>query len=279
MFGVQRGVTTMIRYSVLASGSTGNATFIQTDTTNILVDAGLSGKQIEALMNEIGLSANCLDAIFITHEHQDHIKGAGVLSRRYNIPIFSNKNTWIGMENTIGDIESNNYECFSTGEQIQIGDMQIQSFAISHDSNEPTGYCINCGETKLSLATDMGYVNEKIKKYLIDSDAIILEANHDVNMLRIGSYPWHLKQRILSDNGHLSNESAGELLAEIITANTKCVHLAHLSQENNLPALAYMTVKSILDEEQFKVGQEFDLELTYPNKPTQLRQIARNKNR
>jgi len=265
----------MVRYSVLASGSTGNAIFVQTDTTNILIDAGMSGKQIESLMNEIGLSAECLDGILITHEHQDHVKGAGVLSRRYKIPIFSNKNTWIGMEQTIGDVKEGYYERFDTGDQVQIGNLAVQSFAISHDSNEPVGYCINCGNTKLAVATDMGYVNQKIKSFLIDSDAIIIEANHDVNMLRIGPYPWHLKQRILSDNGHLSNEAAGELLAEIITSNTQCIHLAHLSQENNLPELAHMTVKSILEEEQFKVGQEFDLELTYPNRPTKLRQVIR----
>lgn len=265
----------MIRYSVLASGSTGNAIFVQTDSTAILIDAGLSGKQIEEAIRQIGATTDCLSAVFVTHEHTDHIKGAGVLSRRYKIPIFSNHGTWLGMQGMIGEVKSDYYERFVTGEQMAIGDLKVESFAISHDSNDPVGYCVYCGNTKIAVATDMGYVNDKIKHALIDADALVIEANHDVDMLRVGPYPWHLKQRILSDHGHLSNESAGELLTEIITSNTQCVHLAHLSQENNLPELAHLTVKAILEEEQFKVGQEFDLEITYPNRPTKLRCIKR----
>lgn len=179
------------------------------------------------------------------------------------------------MEPHIGEIKGAYCERFITGDRIEIGDLAVESFLISHDSNEPVAYCVYAGNTKLAVATDMGYVNQKIKGCLIDADAIIIEANHDVDMLRIGPYPWHLKQRILSDRGHLSNEATGELLAEIITSNTQCVHLAHLSQENNLPQLAHMTIKAILEEEQFKVGQEFDLEMTYPNKPTALRAVKR----
>ncbi|OEF97346.1 MBL fold metallo-hydrolase [Desulfuribacillus alkaliarsenatis] len=265
----------MVQYSVLASGSSGNAILVQSDKATILIDAGLSGRQIEAAMAEIGVSADSLSGIFVTHEHQDHVKGVGVLSRRYKVPVFANQRTWDGMERSIGEIKAGFYERFTTNDQIEIGNLAVKSFPISHDSNEPVGYCVLCGNTKLSIGTDMGYVNDKIKGFLMDSDAIIIEANHDIDMLRVGPYPWHLKQRILSDHGHLSNEAAGELLTEIISANTKCIHLAHLSKENNLPQLAHLTVKSILEEEQFKVGQEFDLEVTYPDKPTKLRAVKR----
>ncbi|OEH86520.1 metallohydrolase [Desulfuribacillus stibiiarsenatis] len=265
----------MVRYSVLASGSTGNAILIQTDTTSILVDAGLSGKQIEKAMHEIGVSADCLDGIVITHEHQDHVKGAGILSRRYKIPVFCNQKTWDGMEHIVGEIKTGYQEIFCTGDRMEIGNLALESFAISHDAKDPVGYCVFAGNTKISVATDMGYVNAKMKQRIIDSDALIIEANHDVEMLRIGPYPWHLKQRILSDHGHLSNETAAEILTEVITANTQCVHLAHLSAENNMPVLAHMTVKTILEQEQFKVGQEFDLEITYPDKPTKLRSVRR----
>jgi phosphoribosyl 1,2-cyclic phosphodiesterase len=260
-----------LRYSVLASGSTGNATYVCTDKTRLLVDAGLTGKQMEQLFQTIGEDPRQLDAILVTHEHSDHIKGLGVFARRYHIPIYANAKTWQEIDRLCGKIDTELKFHFERNEQKCFADLEVISYGVSHDAVEPMAFCFHHGNKKLSLSTDMGYVSEKIKGTLVDSDVIIFEANHDIEMLRMSRYPWNIKRRILSDTGHLSNEAAGEALADMINDRTKKVYLAHLSQDNNMIDLARMTVTQILEQRGIAVSEgELTLHDTYPDKPTKL---------
>lgn len=266
----------MIKYSILASGSTGNSIYVGNEKFNILIDAGLSGKKIEESLNQIGVNPKLLNAIFITHEHDDHVRGIGVLSRKYNIPIYANLKTLSNLPANVGTIDDELKKVFDTGSIQRFETLEIESFGISHDAAEPVGYVIKEGNTKLSIVTDLGYVSNKIKEKINGSDAFIFEANHDVHMLRMSSYPWSIKQRILSDVGHLSNEASGEALAEVINSNTQKVYLAHLSKENNLLELAILTVKNILEDYGIT---ENDVKLmeTYSDKPTALEKIIKRK--
>jgi len=237
-----------IRFTVLASGSTGNATIVQTDEATLLVDAGLSAKKLDELMLERGVAGRDIDGIFVTHEHSDHIKGLGAFARKHELPVYANDATWAALEKHVGAIADSNRRIVATGEAVEFGDLRVESYPISHDAAEPVGYCFYDGECKLSLVTDLGYMSDKVKRMAIDSDVLVLESNHDIEMLRMGRYPWNIKRRILSDIGHLSNEAAGEALAELLTDRTKRVYLAHLSLDHNLQELAYMTVQSILED-------------------------------
>lgn len=235
-----------------------------------MVDAGLTGKKLEELLRQIGESPQDLDAILVTHEHSDHIKGLGVLARRYHIPVYANARTWPELEKACGEIDLEQKFHFERGQVLTLGDVEVESFGISHDAREPMAFCFHHAGRKLGIATDLGYVSEKIKGILRGAHALIFEANHDVHMLRMGPYPWHVKQRILSDVGHLSNEDSGEALAEIITEATTRVYLAHRSQDNNMLELARMTVEQILKEAGIEVGHQVVLHDTYPDRPTSL---------
>jgi phosphoribosyl 1,2-cyclic phosphodiesterase len=273
----------MLRFSVLASGSTGNAIYVETEKTRLLIDAGVAGKQIEAAMNEIAVSLTDLDAILVTHEHSDHIKGVGVVARKIvserkkerdlygqlEVPIYATEGSWHDLQGLMKEYAESCRRVIRTGDKLEFADLIVESFPLSHDAREPVGYVFHHGSSKLTLATDLGYMSSRVKDTIADSDAYILESNHDVNMLRIGPYPWHLKQRILGDKGHLSNEAAGEALLDILSERTRDVYLAHLSQENNLPELAQLTVEGILDGG----GKRMNLHRTYPNKPTPLHEI------
>jgi phosphoribosyl 1,2-cyclic phosphodiesterase len=257
-----------MRFSVLASGSTGNAFFIGTDRCAFLVDAGLSGKQVEKLLDSVGVKPTELNGILVTHEHNDHIKGVGVLARKYQLPVYANEATWARLPALIGEVPEKQQEVFRTNTQITLGDLDIQSYGISHDAAEPVGFCFYHGIHKLALTTDLGYVSQRIKETILGADIFVFESNHDVELLRMGSYPWHIKQRILSDSGHLSNEDAGEALLHVITERTKQVYLAHLSKENNMVELAHMTVNNILSENGIKVNHDLQLLNTSPVHPT-----------
>lgn len=265
-----------MRFSVLASGSTGNALYIETDEVRLLVDAGLSGRQLEQLLAEHRIGLNQLDAILISHEHIDHVKGVGVLARRYQLPVYANSGTWRAMPAQVGEIPEGQCRVFETGRWFRIGDLEIESFPTSHDAAEPVGFCFYHGEAKLGLATDLGYVSRKVMEKVRDSHILILEANHDVEMLRMSRYPWEVKRRILSDTGHLSNESAGDALLEILKMGSaiRQVFLAHLSQENNLQELAHLTVEHCLRREQIEVGKELTLAATFPDRPTPLKPVS-----
>ncbi|OYD07946.1 MBL fold metallo-hydrolase [Paludifilum halophilum] len=262
-----------MRYSILASGSTGNAIYVETEHIRILIDAGLSGKQLEKLLRSVGADPAQLDAILVTHEHSDHVKGLGVFARRYELPIYTNEATWSHLPSSVGHIDDSQRHVFATGSVLELGDLTVESFPISHDAAEPMSFCFHNKQCTLGLVTDVGYINRRIIEKVKAADALIFESNHDVDMLRMGTYPWNVKRRILSDVGHLSNEDAAEGLLEIIEGNGEDVFLAHLSQDNNLTELAHLTVKGILEEHGLKVGTDIHLRDTYPSRATPLRRI------
>lgn len=259
-----------LRFSVLASGSTGNAFYIESEKEKILVDAGLSGKQIDRLFGEVQVDPAKLTGILVTHEHSDHIKGLGIIARKYNLPIYANEKTWKAMEGSIGKLSIDQKFHFGMEEIKTFGDMDIESFGVSHDAAEPMFYTFRHDGQKVALVTDLGYVSERIKKTVEDADAYIFEANHDVGMLRMGRYPWNIKRRILGDSGHVSNEDSGLALSDIIGNRTKRIYLAHLSLDNNMKDLARMSVAAVLEER----GINIDLFDTDPKNPTALYEVV-----
>ncbi len=234
-----------MRLCSIASGSSGNCIYVGSDTTHLLVDIGISGKRAEQGLNSLGVAAGEIDGILVTHEHADHISGLGVLSRRYGIPIYATAGTVDEMKRcrSIGNVDEDLFHIIRADEKFIIKDLIIDPMRISHDAAEPVAYRVRYGDKKVAIATDMGLYNDYIVESLKGMDAILLEANHDVNMLQVGPYPYYLKQRILGDRGHLSNENCGRLLSRILHDDLKGILLGHLSQENNLPELAYETVR------------------------------------
>lgn len=235
-----------MRFCSIASGSSGNCTYVGTEETHMLVDAGISGKRIEAGLNSLDLTARDLDGILITHEHSDHISGLGVMARKYEIPVYATKGTIEAMISSgkIGKVPEGIFREIKEDALFLIKDLRINAFSIPHDAAQPVGYRLENGEKSVGIATDLGKYTEYIIEHLKNLDALLLEANHDIRMLEVGRYPYYLKQRILGDRGHLSNENAGRLLCELLHDNLKAVFLGHLSKENNYEELAYETVCS-----------------------------------
>lgn len=264
-----------IRFSILASGSTGNAMIVSGGGVNLLVDVGLSAKKIEQLLQELEVKCSELDAILVTHEHADHIKGLGALARKHDIPVYANEKTWGALDKHVGEIADHRRMILQTGEKLDFGHLTVESYGISHDAAEPVGFSFCADDQKLSLATDLGYVSGKVKEKLADSDVLILESNHDVGMLRMGRYPWNIKRRILSDIGHLSNEAAGEALTELLCERTKRVYLAHLSRDHNVMELAKLTVTRVLEQNGIDLTRhKLRLMDTYHDRPTKWDSLA-----
>lgn len=237
-----------MEFATIASGSSGNSIYIGSNHTKILIDAGLSGKKIETGLKELSLTGWDIDAIFVTHEHIDHVDGIGVLSRRYDIPIYATEGTWSNMPDKVGEIKHKNRQVIYSGENCILNDLCIHPFDIPHDASEPVGYNVVCESHKVTVATDIGHISQSVAENVTDSDILLIESNHDINMLKNGPYPYNLKQRVLSDVGHLSNERAGELLKNILDDRLKYIFLGHLSNENNTPMLAFNTVKDIISD-------------------------------
>ena len=229
----------------IASGSSGNCIYASANNTQILIDVGISGKRTETGLNEIGTSLKEIDAILVTHEHIDHIAGLGVISRKYGIPIYASGGTLgaIMKTSSVGKIDEELLFKIAPEHSFCIKDMEIDPIKISHDASEPLAYKLMHQDKKVAVITDLGYYDDYIVECLKGLDAILLEANHDVNMLQVGPYPYYLKKRILGNLGHLSNELAGRLLSEILHDGMKQILLGHLSKENNLAELAYETVR------------------------------------
>ena len=234
-----------MRLLSIASGSSGNCIYVGSEDTHILIDAGISGKRVEAGLNSIGLAAADLDAVFITHEHIDHVGGLGVLARKCAVPIYATRGTIEGIRGikSVGVINEELYHVIDSKETCQLGKLLIMPFAISHDANEPVAYRINADEKSLGIVTDLGIVTEDILAGFQDMDALFIEANHDERMLQVGPYPYYLKKRILGKKGHLSNESSGKFLNGLLNERLKYIMLGHLSHENNLPELAFEAVR------------------------------------
>lgn len=257
----------------LASGSKGNCVFVSTPETAVLVDAGLSGVEIERRLTSVGQTPETLSAIIITHEHTDHVRGAGILSRRFNIPVYITPQTHGACKN-LGTVSKLNF--FECGTSFCINELQIDPFSISHDAMDPAGLTLTFGEKKIGIATDLGHVTALVKEHLKNCHALYIESNHDPEMLINGSYPWFLKQRVKSRTGHLSNMDTRALLAEILGANPdQCldpawkpnlahVILAHLSEENNCPKKARIEVAKGIN------GSGVCLHVAGPNRPGEM---------
>lgn len=234
-----------MRMCSIASGSSGNCIYVGSDHTHLLVDTGISRKRVEEGLRALEIKGEELDGILVTHEHSDHIQGLGVFSRKYEVPIYATAGTMEGIEScrTLGKLPPGLLHPIETDKPFTLGDIEIQPFAISHDANEPCGYRFESNRRAMAVATDLGMYDDYIVEHLKNLDALLLEANHDVHMLEVGSYPYLLKQRILGNRGHLSNELSGRLLCDILHGNLKHIVLGHLSKENNYARLAYETVK------------------------------------
>jgi phosphoribosyl 1,2-cyclic phosphodiesterase len=259
-----------MHFSVLASGSTGNAIYVETESHSFLVDAGFSGKQMESLFQKVDRKIDSLSGILVTHEHSDHIKGVGVLARKYNLPVYANEKTWKAMEGLIGEVPVDLKFTFDMETTKSFGSLQIESFGVSHDAAEPMFYSFHYGQSKIVVITDTGYVSDRMKGIISNADVYVFESNHDVQMLRMGRYPWNIKRRILSDVGHVSNEDAALAMGDVIGDRTRRIYLAHLSQDNNMKDLARMSVEQTLETRGIKAGEQFSLYDTDPKVPTPL---------
>jgi phosphoribosyl 1,2-cyclic phosphodiesterase len=259
-----------IKFCSLSSGSSGNCQYIETDRARVLVDAGFSGRRIENLLSSIDVCPTSIDYILITHEHIDHIKGAGVLSRRYDIPILANERTWFNMTEKIGEIKAKNIKVIESDKDLEIKDLGVHPFKIFHDAADPLGYIFFYESTKITIMTDTGWVNNSMKDKIKGSSLYLLESNHDVDMLKEGNYPWYLKKRISSTQGHLSNDDAGEILSQVLLGEGEIILLAHLSQENNIPSLAQETVGKFVKKSGINTQKDITLDLTYRDRPTKV---------
>jgi phosphoribosyl 1,2-cyclic phosphodiesterase len=223
------------RIIMLASGSGGNVLFLEAGTTRLLVDAGLSAEAIARTLDAVGIDARTISAILLTHEHDDHAGGAGALSRQYGMPIMANAATVAAAGASLTEAA---IARFDTGRPFQVGPFDVTPFPVSHDAAEPVGFAFRVGVHQITIATDLGSAGEAIDPYLTEADLLILESNYDLRLLNVSTYPWFLKNRILGPKGHLSNDDAARALARTATGRTRLVCLAHLSEVNNLAALA-----------------------------------------
>jgi phosphoribosyl 1,2-cyclic phosphodiesterase len=251
---------------VLGSGSTGNCTFIGTDTTGVFVDAGLSCKETLRRAEEAGLPAGRVCAVLLTHEHADHTAGISVLHRRHKLALYANSGT-IDRFSKDEDGERLQWNVFQTGAPFDLGDLKVEPFSVPHDALDPVGFIFTVQGLKIGVVTDMGMATTLIRERLRRCHALVVEANHDLHMLKNSGRPWTLIQRILSRQGHLSNEALAEMLGEIGHQAMTDVFLAHLSQDCNDPALAEKDVRKVLDK---RGHSHIRLHLTYPDKPSHI---------
>ena len=266
-----------MRLCSIASGSSGNCIYVGTDTTHVLVDVGISRKRTEEGLKSLGICPGELDAIFVTHEHSDHISGLGVFSRKYNVPIYATTRTVDAIKGarSLGEIDGELFQTVKADERFTIKDMTVNPMRISHDAADPVAYSFSYGRQKIGVVTDLGTYNDYTVECLKGMDALLLEANHDVNMLQVGPYPYPLKQRILGDRGHLSNENSGRLLSRLLHDKLQYIVLGHLSKENNMPELAYETVKLEITQSDncYKAG-DFPIQVAKRSEVSRLIEIA-----
>ncbi|NDP21592.1 MAG: MBL fold metallo-hydrolase [Paludibacter sp.] len=250
-----------LRFQSFGSGSSGNCYFIGNASSGLLIDAGIGVRSIRKHLRNIGLDFENIWGVFVTHDHADHIKAVGPLGEKHRIPIYSTRHVHEGIQRSYCVTEKlySSKKYIEKGETIQIGDFRVTSFAISHDASDNVGYTIEYKEKRFTFATDLGYVGEEVAEHLKNADYMVFEANYDEQMLQNGSYPVHLKNRIVANTGHLSNDQCGLFLAQNYNPRLKHIFLCHLSRENNLPELAYTTIQNYLEEMQVIVGKDVHL--------------------
>ena len=256
----------MFNFCNLYSGSSGNCSFVGTDSVNVLIDCGESQKKINTGLESIGKDLSQIDAIIVTHEHSDHVKTLGAISKKYNIPVYANQKTFDNMPDQTNLIDEKNKRVFNTDDHFEIGDLDIHPFHIPHDAAEPCGYNIFNSDKKVSVATDIGHMENNIIKRLEGSNFLLLESNYEPSILKYSRYPYYLKQRIAGPNGHLSNQEASDTIIKLISSDVNNIMLGHLSKENNFPDLAYKTVmEEIINN---KINKELSLCVASRLKPS-----------
>ncbi len=232
----------MIKILPLFSGSSGNCVYVNHDGEEILIDAGVSCKRISTALESVGTSLDNIKAVLVTHEHTDHIKGLDVICKRRNIPVYINRRSASSFDMPLDELFSGRAKIADAGDTLTFNSFEVNIFSTPHDSIGSCGYHFTFGDgTRFALATDLGIVTSEIKAYLLGCKSVIIESNHDLKMLKDGTYPYILKKRILSDHGHLSNEACAKFVPFLVEKGAKKIVLAHLSQENNTPSLAYKT--------------------------------------
>ena len=255
-----------LEFCSFASSSSGNCYMVKSDHTTLLIDVGIAGKHVLSGLSQKGLSPEEVDGILLTHEHVDHVKSLRMISKKaINAGVYASKGTLSCVCDKVSD------ECIRPVEAqtpYEIGDIQVKPFRLSHDAEEPMSYSFCKGDKQITIVTDTGYVTEEVFDQVKEADLLVLEANHEVNILKMGSYPYNLKRRILGDEGHLSNEAAGKCLCEMLNYRKEQekhqapkVILAHLSKENNTPGQAYLTIRNILFEEDYYIDKDLELDI------------------
>lgn len=237
-----------MRFIPLFSGSSGNSSYIEAGGVRLLIDAGLTGKLVTEALYSVGIRPEALNGILVTHDHVDHTKGVGILSRKYNLPVYANEGTFRAMTPIVKDLDFKNVRLFRTGEDFYIGDLNITPFKTPHDAAESVGFCFAHQGKKLCYMTDIGCFRESMFGEAAGAQLVFIEANHDVEMLKNGPYPYHLKQRILSESGHLSNENCGKALVRLYGTGVRYAVLGHLSKENNTEEAAFSAVSGALEK-------------------------------
>ena len=251
----------MARVYPLFSGSKGNCYYVTTGGKGILIDAGRTAKQLEQALQANNLDPKNIEGIFITHEHTDHIKGVRVFASRYGINVYGSQGTLQQMDQQ-GHLTPEKFNSYIINSGAEAGGMIVKPFQISHDCAEGLGYIVQTPDNrKLAIATDTGYLSDDVKTAIKGSDVVIIESNHDVNMLLNGSYPYMLKRRILSNIGHLSNETCSEFLPHLVRSGTTRLLLAHLSQENNMPQIALESARCSLQQKGLKESTDYTLDV------------------
>lgn len=262
----------MFKFCNLYSGSSGNCSFVGTDNINILIDCGESQKKISDALESIGKNINKIDAIIVTHEHSDHVKNLGAISKKYNIPVYANEKTFENMPEQTSLIDEKNKKVFNTDDHFEIGDLKIYPFHIPHDAAEPCGYNIYNEDKKISIATDIGHMDNNILKKLEESQFLLLESNYEPEILKYAKYPYYLKQRIAGPNGHLSNQEAGLTITKLIYSGVNNIMLGHLSKQTNFPELAYKTVMEEIIKS--KINSELSLNVASRLKPSKVIEVS-----
>ena len=253
-------------FCALSSGSGGNCHYIGTKNIKLLIDAGLSGRKIENLLKTAGENMEDINGILITHEHNDHIRGAGILSRRYDIPIYANKATWDKMAYSLGNIKEENIKVFETEEDFQIKDLNIKPISVYHDAADPVGFIMKNERHKISIVTDTGTMDDRMIKEIQDSDLFLLESNHDIDMLNNGNYPYHLKERIRSNYGHMSNYHISILLEKFLKGRKEHLILGHISSENNTLEMAFSQSRDMIIDLGMTLDGDINLHLSQEEK-------------
>lgn len=251
-----------LMFQVLASGSKGNSILVSSPRTRILLDAGLSAKELVRRLDKTPVSARQLDALVVSHEHTDHVRGVGTLSRRFDLTVYLSQGTLQGVAPQVGQLAG--HHVFRPGQPFIVGDLRLHPFAISHDAREPSGFVIEHDGVRLGVCTDLGIATELVKTRLQGCTGLVIEANHDLDLLINGPYPWYLKQRIKSRHGHLSNPDSLDLVKCLYNEWLSSVVFAHLSETNNRPELVLDTSKDLVDNPQwekvrFQVGKQHDV--------------------